>query len=115
MKKTVPIVVVAVVVALVVLNYGSHVDDPRELFYSGVVEARQYDLAFELPGSLAEMRVEDGAAVKKGHVLALLDKRETEKRWLAAQAQLAASQARLEELQNGSRAEDIEAAEARVA
>jgi len=115
LKKTVPIVVVAVVVALVVLNYGSHVDDPRELFYSGVVEARQYDLAFELPGSLAEMRVEDGAAVKKGDVLALLDKRETEKRWLAAQAQLAASQARLEELQNGSRAEDIEAAEARVA
>lgn len=115
MKKIIPIAVIAVVFALVVLNYGSHVDDPRELFYSGVAEARQYDLAFELPGTLAEMRVEEGAAVKKGDVLVLMDKREAQERLEAARAQLGASRAGLEELQNGSRIEDIEAAEARVA
>ena len=115
MKKTIPIIIVAALVALAVLNYGSHVDDPRESIYSGVVEARQYDLSFEMPGTLAELPLKEGSAVKVGEPVALMDRRETDERLKAAQAQLGVGRARLDELQSGSRSEDIRAAEARVA
>lgn len=59
---------------------------------TGIFEARAVELAFEIPGRLADVRVREGDAVEQGQVLAALDGAELEA--VADQAVAAAEAAR---------------------
>jgi len=87
---------------------------PRELRASGTVEATEARLGFQIPGRIATIEVREGQAVRPGTVLASLDRSELEARRQQAQARTAASAAMLDELQRGSRREEIAQAEAAV-
>jgi membrane fusion protein YbhG len=114
-SKLVPMAVVLVLAVLLgILLYGTKKHQPKPLFYSGVVESTEHDLAFEIPGTLAEFLVSEGDAVESGFVLARLDQRELESQLEGARARLGQAKAHLQELENGTRVEDIEIAEARV-
>lgn len=84
------------------------------LTYSGVVEATTIDCAFEMPGTVAEVLVQEGQSVHKGEVLARLDRRS----WQANVAQMRAradqAQFRYEELERGYRPAEIAQAASRL-
>ena len=84
-------------------------------FLGRVEPRREAALAFELPGVLAGVLVEEGDAVEAGQPLARLDVAKLTSSKAAAEARLAAATAALDELVAGPRTEDIAAAAAEAA
>jgi len=84
------------------------------LFASGTVEATDADLGFQIPGRIGSVDVTEGQRVTAGDRLAELDSRELAARVAAAQAALAATEARLAELNQGTRPQELAAAESAV-
>ena len=83
--------------------------------YTGeIVSLRSSELGFERGGELVRVMADEGEQVSVGTPLAELDIRNLETQRLQLEAQKAQAQARLNELQNGARAEDIAVAEAAV-
>jgi HlyD family secretion protein len=81
---------------------------------SGTVEATEVDLGFQLPGRVAAILPREGDQVVAGDVLARLDTLEIGANRLAAEAQLRAAEARLAELREGGRPQEVAQAEALV-
>jgi HlyD family secretion protein len=84
-----------------------------ELSASGTVEATESDLGFQIAGRIEAISVREGDRVGSGSVLARLDVRELQARRGSAEARMEAARARLREMENGSRPEEI--AQARAA
>ncbi|MEL6457797.1 MAG: biotin/lipoyl-binding protein, partial [Cyanobacteria bacterium J06621_15] len=83
--------------------------------YTGeVVANRTSEVGFERGGKLIEILVDEGDRVNKGAVLAKLDTANLEAQRRSLVAQKAQAEARLVELENGARTEQITAARARV-
>lgn len=80
----------------------------------GNVEIREARLAFEVPGRIARLYMEEGDRAAAGQLLAELEKDYFEDRVRQAQAALAAAQAELWKLRNGARPEEIEQAQANL-
>ncbi|MCI5077666.1 HlyD family efflux transporter periplasmic adaptor subunit [Oricola sp.] len=93
-------------------NHDGNGDGPLVLY--GNVDLRQIDLAFIGSGRIAEVLVDEGAAVEKGDIVARLDTSLIEPQVAQAEAGVAAQAATVEKLQNGSRPEEIAQAEANV-
>ncbi len=91
-------------------NSGSH----PGFVLLGNVDVRQVDLAFKVPGRLAEVRFEEGDAVSAGDIVAMLEKPDFEDEFQLAQASVTARSAELQKLQSGARAEEVEQAKATV-
>jgi HlyD family secretion protein len=81
---------------------------------SGHVEATEVHIASEVGGRILELRVDEGARVSRGDVVAALDTRDTELQIQRARADRATAVAQLRLLEAGSRVEDIRQAEAQV-
>ncbi|MEM7580768.1 MAG: efflux RND transporter periplasmic adaptor subunit, partial [Cyanobacteria bacterium P01_A01_bin.80] len=83
--------------------------------YTGeVVANRTSEVGFEGGGKLVEILVDEGDRVSKGKVLAKLDTANLEAQRRSLVAQKAQAEARLVELKNGARREQISAAKASV-
>ena len=89
--------------------------DTRYLTLYGNVDIRQVSLAFEGSERVAEMRVEEGDAVKEGQVLATLDTRTLALQIAQTEAQIAVQDQALLRLKNGTRPEEISQSDAQVA
>jgi multidrug resistance efflux pump len=89
----------------------------RLLVAPGLVEPDRdpVALAFESPGRVVAITVDDGDAVTAGQVVARLDDRFAKARLAAAEAALAAARARLDLARKGALPEEIAAARAEVA
>jgi len=88
-------------------------DAPLQL--SGTVDARQVDVAFQVPGRIARLASDEGEAVRPGQLLAELDAADYELAAQRAQAQAAAARQVLAQLRAGARPQELRAAEASVA
>ncbi len=87
-----------------------------ERIYTGeIVSGRSSDLGFEQGGTVVSLLVDEGAKVTKGQLLGQLDTRslQAQKEQLIAQRNQAF--ARLTELRNGARSEDIAVAQGAIA
>lgn len=73
----------------------------------GNVDIRQVALAFDGSGRVADMKVDEGDAVKAGQVLATLDTQTLALQAEQAQAQIGVQQQNLLRLKNGSRPEEL--------
>ena len=60
----------------------------KELYYSGTIEAKHAELAFQVSGRIVEVAVDEGKFVKKDQLLASLDQSEYWARYEQAQASL---------------------------
>jgi HlyD family secretion protein len=85
-----------------------------ELVLSGNIEVTDAQLAFKLPGRVAERLVSEGENVKSGQLVARLDDAEQTQELALRRAELAAAKAMLAGLEAGSRPQEIAAAEAAV-
>jgi HlyD family secretion protein len=80
----------------------------------GNIDVRLVNLAFNAEGRIAAMNVDEGAQVKAGDVLATLDTRPLKLAHDAAVANAAAQRERVQELEAGTRPEEIRKLEAQV-
>lgn len=90
-------------------------DGVRVRTFPGAAEAsRKVELAFRVPGILAELPVREGDAVKEGALVAQLRDDEFRSRLATLQAQLEQAQAELAALVEGERPEEIQRRESQV-
>jgi len=83
--------------------------------YSAVVlPAQEVELSFRVSGQIVELPIRGGVNVKKGDIIAQLDKRDFEAEITRVQSQIEQADAQLTALTSGARAEDIAALEAAV-
>jgi HlyD family secretion protein len=59
-----------------------------ELYYSGTIEAKHAELAFQVSGRIVDILVDEGQFVKRSQILALLDQSEYKARYEQEQARL---------------------------
>jgi HlyD family secretion protein len=81
---------------------------------SGIIEITEVDVAFEVPGTIAERYAEEGALLDKGEPIARLDDHEYRLQVERATAAKAAADARYQLLVKGARGQDIDQALAAV-
>jgi HlyD family secretion protein len=106
-KRLIPIAVVVVaVVAWLLFFRGKGADGPLDA--SGTVEATDAQLGFQAAGRIDTILVDEGDRVTAGQELARLDQTELRARRQQAAAQEGAAQAALNELQRGSRTEEVQ-------
>lgn len=83
--------------------------------YTGEITAvRKSELGFERGGELAQVMAREGQSVSKGDPLARLNNQNLAAQRLEVKAQKAQAEAKLAELENGARPEDIAVAQAAV-
>lgn len=94
MKKIIVLVIIIAVAAGLAFFYfhEKNLSSDNTLKVSGNIEATEIRLSFQTPGKLVERLVDEGYTVKKGQVLARLDKDELTKLKEQAQAKLAQAQ-----------------------
>ncbi len=76
-------------------------DDPNRIKVSGNIELTQVDIAFKVPGKLAELLVAEGDPVQKGQVIARLDREQTQRQRSRDQAGVVSAQTQLAQLVTG--------------
>lgn len=81
---------------------------------SGTVDATEVSISFRVPGILRQRPVDEGSIVKVGEMLAELDTREASARLRQAEAAEQSAQARLRDLEQGYRPQEIAEARAQV-
>jgi HlyD family secretion protein len=102
----------AVIIAGVAL-YLKWSDGRRdELVIYGNVDIRQVDLGFRVTGRIEEMRYEEGDQIKKGQVIAVLDKGPYQTDVDSSKAQEQAQEATADKYEKGNRPEEIDRAKA---
>jgi HlyD family secretion protein len=74
MKKTIPILIVVALAAAGLVTHACHRGDPNTIRVSGNMELTEVNISFKIAGRLIERLVNEGDAVKKGMVVARLDK-----------------------------------------
>jgi len=88
--------------------------DDGKVLASGTIDATEIAVSFRVPGILRSRPVDEGSHVKSGDFLAALDERESVARLHQAQAAQLASNARLNDLKQGYRPQEIAEAQAQV-
>jgi HlyD family secretion protein len=88
-KKIIIMVFVALLIGVGLLVYlGQKNNREKGLFYSGIIEATQANLSFQVPGRVAQVNVQEGQSVTKDQIIAELDRAEFESRYAQAKANL---------------------------
>jgi HlyD family secretion protein len=108
-------IALAVVIGLVVTAAWLWSETPTEesrLVLQGNIDVRQVNLSFKVDGRLVKLFVDEGDHVKKGQLLAVLDKRYFEDDLRVAKAHRDNAAATLDRLENGSRPQEKEQAKA---
>jgi len=91
-KRIIMVIFVVILLGVGMLVYiGQRNVQLRELYYSGTIEARTSELAFQVSGRVVKVPVDEGQAVEKDQLLAELDRSEFEARHEQAKANLEAA------------------------
>ncbi|MBW2137158.1 MAG: HlyD family efflux transporter periplasmic adaptor subunit [Deltaproteobacteria bacterium] len=120
-KKIIPVFFVALLVGVGLLVYmGQRKTELEELYYSGIIESRRADLAFQVTGKVSRVLVDEGEVVKRDQLLAELDRSEYLVRNKMAMANLEAAKNTLRgleielEIKEKTLPEEVERAKAGV-
>lgn len=116
--RRIVIVLLLAIIAAVGLGWlgwrnGRPAGDGQLVLY-GNVDIREVDLGFRVAGRVAEMRPEEGDAVKAGQVVAVLDRQPYLDALAEAEAVVAARRAELAKMEAGARPQEIAQARAVV-
>src|SRR6266567_1545474 len=96
MKKVIPILLVLVIAAVAVYALrGTRKAPDNRLLISGNIELDEVNIAFKTAGRLTERAVDEGDSVKKGEVVARLDRDQLLAQREREQAGLASSESQL--------------------
>jgi HlyD family secretion protein len=91
-KRLIIIFFLAILIGIGALVYlRQHQAQTKELYYSGTIEAKQAELAFQVNGKVVDLLVNEGQKVNKNQILTKLDQSEFLARRTQAQANLNSS------------------------
>ena len=117
MKKSLAIAVIALAAAVAVflsaIYFGKRGEE-HVLLLSGNMEVTETNTGFKPAGRVIDLLVDEGQSVRKGDLLARLDNAELTSTVAQQRAALQEAEARLAELEAGSRPQEIEQAKASV-
>ncbi|MFZ4621216.1 MAG: HlyD family secretion protein [Bacteroidota bacterium] len=88
--------------------------EKAEIESSGILEAVEVNVSSKTSGQLLSLRVSEGALVRQGDTLAVIDHETQQLQLLQAQAGVDLAEAQLQLLKNGARIEDLQSAEEAV-
>src|SRR5208283_3178505 len=117
MKKSVAIAVIALAAAVAVFLsaiYFAKRGEEHVLLLSGNMEVTETNTGFKPAGRVIDLLVDEGQSVRKGDLLARLDNAELTSTVAQQRAAVQEAEARLAELEAGSRPQEIEQAKANV-
>ena len=116
MKKKIGVIVIVVILLAVgtAVFYLKQGNNSGIFTLYGNVDIREVDLGFRVSGRLLHMHFDEGDVVKKGEILAVLDDEPYRHELAVASAKVERVQAQLQKLENGSRPQEIQVAEAKV-
>ena len=83
----------------VLVYWGQHKERIGELYYSGTIDATQANLAFQVNGRVREVFLDEGQAVEKNQLIAILEQEEFKARRDQAHSNLIRSQENLKQLE----------------
>jgi HlyD family secretion protein len=92
--------------------YGMSPEEPGIIRVSGNIEATDAHASFQVAGRVAERLAAEGQAVERGELLARLDTSELAQQVAIREAQVQGARATLDELEAGSRTEEVAVARA---
>lgn len=117
MKKRVLFLILVIALAAGIIWWRSQRSQgqPERLALFGNVDIRTAQLAFDGSALVTSMRVEEGARIQAGQILATLDSTRTRAELDEAKALVDAQEAVVRKLESGTRQQEIEQARARVA
>ncbi len=96
------------IISLLTVSFLSYVFIQPEPFYlQGEVEADKINVSAKVPGRVLEIVVEEGQRVRKGEVVAILDRPQLEAKKKQAESARKAAQAQFEKAEKGAREEQI--------
>ena len=115
-KKILPVLVFLVVISVVAgwLHFKGNGDTEGRVFVSGNIEATEVDLSFRIAGQINSLPIEEGDRVQKGQKLSTLDTDTLVAQQGAARSEIASARAVLDELEEGTRSEQILQARAQL-
>ncbi len=118
MKKILPLLIVAVLAAVaakkILLEKENQQRQGNAVIIFGNIDIREVQLAFESPGRIEELMVEEGDHVKRGDLLGLLDDSTYQAEVQRLKAEVDAQEQIVAKMMAGSRTQEIEAARAEV-
>jgi HlyD family secretion protein len=92
----------------------SNDDESSSILLSGTIEARETDLAFQVPGRIAHLLVDEGDVISAGQKVANLEPHDYELAMARARAEADVSKANLTLLEAGTRQQELMVAKAAV-
>src|SRR4051794_23078458 len=97
MKKIIPILLLIAAIAAGGWYWSrrSAHDNGNTLSISGNIELTEVDISFKIPGKLVELNVDEGTFVKKGTVIARIDREQVEQQRSRDEAGLSGAQSQL--------------------
>ncbi|HXF06791.1 MAG TPA: HlyD family efflux transporter periplasmic adaptor subunit [Blastocatellia bacterium] len=100
LKKVIPILALLVVVLILGAVWVNRLrtETTEVISVSGSIELTEVTIAFKIPGRLDELLVREGEWVKKGQVVARLDREQLQRQYERAQAGLRAAESNLRQL-----------------
>lgn len=102
------VAVFIIILALAGLSGAGYIlMQPQPQFIQGEVEATKANVSAKIPGRVEELLAAEGQQVKKGDVLAVLDRPQLEAKHQQASAAKAAASAQRDKAENGAREEQI--------
>lgn len=97
-KRLIIILFLVVFVGIGALVYlRQHRTQTKDLYYSGTIEAKQAELAFQVNGRVVDLPVDEGQEVRKNQILAKVDRSEFLARLAQARANLNKSEKALQQ------------------
>jgi HlyD family secretion protein len=100
MKKIIILLAFVLILAAVAWVYWPswfHRTNANRLAISGNIELTQVDISFKVPGKLIELNVDEGAFVKKGAVIARIDRQQVEQQRARDEAGLTGARSQLQQ------------------
>ena len=116
-KRTVKIVLVATIVALVLgaAGYKLYGRTEKGITATGTIEVTKTDITPKVGGYLVSLKVKEGDAVSKGQLIAMIDRPDLKAQLLRDEAALAKAKAQLRDLEQGARNQELQEAAASMA
>jgi HlyD family secretion protein len=99
-KRIIPLIVLLIVLAIAAVAWfrRDNLDENRFARLSGNLELTEVNIAFKMPGKIADLSVREGDAVKKGQVIGRLDSDSLERQREREQAGVTIAQTQLTQL-----------------
>ncbi len=114
-QVVIPVLIIAVLIAGGILYAVFRGGNDRDVIrVSGNIEATDVQLSFKIPGRLQSRPVSEGDRVQKGQIVAELDRSDEEVSVEQARSNVNYARAVLQELEKGSRTQEVEAARAEL-